>query len=88
MSDNGDVPEVIIHVPNSYWMGKVQPGEYFLETPYSYACSQMLPLPAVRRLINEGELPHVNFRKETYVLRRFPVFRSVSPIDGSDESFI
>jgi hypothetical protein len=88
MSANGDVPEVIIHVPNRYWMGKVQPGEYFLETPYCYARSQMLPLPAVSRLINEGELPHVNFRKEPYVLRSFPVFRSVSPIDGSDESFI
>jgi hypothetical protein len=82
---NGTVPEINIDVPKAYWMGKVQPGDYFLDTPDCYASSQMMPLPAVRRLINEGELPHLNFRKETYVLRRVPHLRVVQPIDDSFE---
>jgi hypothetical protein len=85
---NGDVNEIRIHVSNTYWMGKVQPGDYFLDTPDRYASSQMMPLPAVRRLINQGELPHINFRKETYVLRSLPVLRVVQPIDDSFEPFL
>jgi hypothetical protein len=86
-SQNGVVPEINIHVPKTYWMGKVQPGEYFLDTPDSYATSQMMPLPAVRRLMDGGELPHLKFRKESYVLRRLPALRVVQPIDESVEPF-
>jgi hypothetical protein len=82
---NGDIPEINIRVPKTYWMGKVQPGEYFLDTPYSYACSQMIPLPAVQRMMDNGELPHVVFREERYVLRLLPALRAVKPIDDSFE---
>jgi hypothetical protein len=87
-SQNGDVPEINIRVPKTYWMGKVQPGEYFLDTPDSYASSQMIPLPAVRRMMEGGELPHLKFRKESYVLRRTPALRLVQPIDDSFEPFL
>lgn len=86
-TQNGDVPEINIHVPNSYWMGKVEPGEYFLDTPDRYAYSQMMPLPAVKRLMDCGELPHLKFRKESYVLRRLPALRVVQPLDESNELF-
>ena len=87
-SQSGDVPEINIRVPKTYWMGKVQPGEYFLDTPYSYASSQMIPLPAVHRMMDGGELPHVVFREERYVLRRVPALRAVEPIDDSFEPFL
>ncbi len=82
---NGDIPEIKIRVPKTYWMGKVQPGEYFLDTPYSYACSQMIALPVVQRMMDGRELPHVVFREERYVLRLLPALRAVKPIDDSFE---
>ena len=86
-SPDGNVPEIVIHVPKAHWMGKVKPGEYILETPHSYATSEMMPLPAVRSLMDCGDLPHIKFGKDSYVLRRRPELRLVNQTDNFDELF-
>lgn len=86
-SPDGNAPEIVIHVPKTHWIGKVKPGEYTMETPHSYATSEMMPLPAVRNLMDCGDIPHLKFTKEAYVLRRCPELRLVTQADDSDELF-
>jgi hypothetical protein len=85
---NGEVPEVKICVSKTHYLGKVAAGEYYLETPYQYASSRMMPLPAVRRLMDEGELPYIRFAKESYLLCHLPTPRGVKPMDGLYEPML
>lgn len=75
-SVNGIPWNVNIHVPSEEWLGKVQDGNYELETPDRYARSQMMSLPTVKRLIENREIPHVCFNQQTYVLVRVPEVRT------------
>jgi hypothetical protein len=62
--------QVRIDVPKERWFGRVLGGHYALITPHMHSKSQMIPLPAVRRLMANGDLPYIRFGKESYVLVR------------------
>jgi len=62
--------KVEIQVPKERWFGRVRGGQYRLITPHMHSLSQMIPLPAVRQLMANGDLPFVRFGKESYVLVR------------------
>lgn len=59
-----------IRAPKQHWLGKVDSGEYELNTPDSHARKNMMPLPAVRTLMANGDLPFVQFGKKAYVLEK------------------
>lgn len=59
-----------ISAPKPHWLGKVESGEYELNTPDSHARKNMMPLPAVRNLMANGDLPFVQFGKKAYVLEK------------------
>lgn len=64
--------KINIHVGKDRWLGRVSSGSYQLVTPHMHAVDQMMPLPAVRRLMANGELPYIRFGKESYVVVRVP----------------
>ena len=86
LSNTGSVSgipwSVNIHVPSEDWLGKVQDGNYALETPDRYARSQMMSLNTVKRLIENREIPHICFTHQTYVLVRVPETRTAEIEEG------
>jgi hypothetical protein len=68
--DGEPLGEVVISGATPTRLGKVEPGDYTLETPYGYACAQMMSLPSVKKLLISGELPHLRFGKQFYVVTK------------------
>lgn len=72
--------DIKISTPKPHWLGKVETGEYVLNTPDSHARKNMMPLPAVRTLMANGDLPFVQFGKKAYVLERAKAQNVVSEV--------
>lgn len=69
-----------IRAPRPHWLGKVESGEYVLNTPDSHARKNMMPLPAVRNLMANGDLPFVQFGKKAYVLEKVGTQNAVTEV--------
>lgn len=84
--------DIKIRAPRSHWLGKVESGSYALTTPDSHARKNMMPLPAVRALMENGDLPFVRFGKKAYVLEKLTPptvetginWRETKPIKNDD----
>jgi hypothetical protein len=68
--DGEPLGDVVISGATPTRLGKGEPGDYRLETPYGYACAQMMSLPSVKKLLISGELPHLRFGKQFYVVTK------------------
>jgi hypothetical protein len=76
-SESIDKTEWIVTIthPNVNWPGKIQSGEYRLESAYMYSLEQMMSEEFVKKIMNSGELPNIRIGKTQYVLSRVPDFR-------------
>ena len=62
--------KITITAPKSRWLGRLESGDYCLATPDNFARKHLMPLPAVRRLMSEGDLPYVQFGRQAYVIEK------------------